>query len=70
MISEIIPLAMKETTKKIAAEIMAAVVDEDYQDRAIEAKLLRNKTLRALIRSMMAEWLIMRNPTGQMNIQM
>ena len=64
MISEIIPLAMKETTKKIAAEIMAAVVDEDYQDRAIEAKLLRNKTLRALMRSMVAKWLIMRNPTG------
>ena len=72
MLSEIILPAMiiRETTKETATEIMAAMMDKDHQDRAIEAKLLRNKTLRALIRSMMAEWLIMRNPTGQMNIQM
>ena len=66
MVSEIILPAMiiRETTKETAAEIVVAVVDKDYQDRAIGAELLRNKTLRALMRSMVAEWLIMRNPTG------
>ena len=67
MISKIIPLVIKETTKETAVEIMAAVVDKDHQDRAIEAKPLRNKTLKALMRSMVVEWL-MRIPTGQMNI--
>ena len=69
MISKIIPLVIKETTKETAVEIVAAIVNKNYL-RAIRAELLKNKTLRALIRSMMTEWLIMRNPTGQMNIQM
>ena len=65
MVSEIILPAMiiRETTKETAAEIMVAVVDKDHQDRAIGAELLRNKTLRALMRSMVVEWL-MRIPTG------
>lgn len=63
MISEIIPPAMRETTKETAAEIVVAVVDKDRLDRAIEAEPLRNKTLRALMRSMVVEWL-MRIPTG------
>ena len=46
MISEIIPPAMRETTKETAAEIMVAMVDKDCLDKAIEAELLRNKTLR------------------------
>ena len=58
MISEIIPPAMRETTKETAAEIMVAVVDKDHLDKAIEAKPLRNKTLRALMRSMVVEQLI------------
>ena len=69
MISKITLPAMiiRETTKEMAVEIMAAVVDKDHQDRAIEAEPLRNKTLKALMRSMVVEWL-MRIPTGQMNI--
>ena len=63
MISKIILSAIKEIIKKTATEIMAAMVDEDHL-RAIRAELLRNKILRALMRSMMAEWLIIRNPTG------
>ena len=63
MISKIIPLVIKETTKETAVEIVAAIVNKNYL-RAIRAELLKNKTLRALIRSMMIEWLIMRNPTG------
>ena len=63
MISKIIPLVIKETTKETAVEIVAAIVNKNYL-RAIRAELLKNKTLRALIRSMMTEWLIMRNPTG------
>ena len=71
MIREIIPPAMRETTKETAAEIVVAVVDEDRL-RAIRAEPLRNKTLRALMRSMVAEWLMMRIPTGQIqtDIQM
>ena len=61
-------MIIRETTKEMAVEIMAAMVDKDHQDRAIEAELLRNKTLKALIRSMVVEWL-MRIPTGQTNIQ-
>ena len=63
MISKIIPLAMRETTKETATEIMVAVVDKNHLDKAIEAEPLRNKTLRALMRSMVVEWL-MRIPTG------
>ena len=63
MISKIILSVIKEIIKKTATEIMAAMVDEDHL-RAIRAELLRNKILRALMRSMMAEWLIIRNPTG------
>ena len=63
MISKIILSAIKEIIKKTATEIMAAMVDEDHL-RAIRAELLRNKILRALMRSMMAEWLIIRNPTS------
>ena len=67
MISEIIPPAtiIREMTKETAVEISKAMaeVDKDCQDRAIEAEPLRNKTLRALMRSMVAEWL-MRIPTG------
>ena len=63
MISEIISPAMRETTKETAAEIVVAVVDKDRLDRAIEAEPLRNKTLRALMRSMVVKWL-MRIPTG------
>ena len=65
MISEIILPAMiiRETTKETATEIVAAMVDKDHL-RAIRAELLRNKTLGALMRSMVAEWLIIRNPTG------
>lgn len=62
MISKIIPLIIKETIKKTAIEIVAAIVDEDYL-RVIRAELLKNKTLRALIRNIVAKWLIMRNPT-------
>ena len=71
MISEIILPAMiiRETTKETATEIMAAMMDKDHQDRAIEAKLLRNKTLRALMRSMAVERLIMRNPADQTDIR-
>ena len=54
MISKIIPLAIKEITKETATEIVAAMVDKDHL-RAIRAELLRNKTLRALMRSMVAE---------------
>ena len=70
MISEITLPAMiiRETTKETAAEIVAAMVDKDCQDRAIEAEPLRNKTLKALMRSMAVEWL-MRIPTGQTNIR-
>ena len=70
MISKITLPAMiiRETTKETAAEIMAAMVDKDHQDRAIEAEPQKIKTLRALMRSMVVEWL-MRIPTGQMNIQ-
>ena len=63
MISKIILSVIKEIIKKTATEIMAAMVDEDHL-RAIRAELLRNKILRALMRSMMAEWLIIRNPTS------
>ena len=63
MISKIIPLVIKEIIKETAVEIMAAIINKDYL-RVIKAKLLRNKTLRALIRSIVAEWLIMRNPIG------
>ena len=69
MISKITLPAMiiRETTKETAAEIMAAMVDKDHQDRAIEAEPQKIKTLRALMRSMVVEWL-MRIPTGQTNI--
>ena len=63
MISKIILSVIKEIIKKTATEIMAAMVDEDHL-RAIRAELLRNKILRALMRSMVAEWLIIRNPTS------
>ena len=59
MISEIIPPAMRETTKETAAEISeVAVVDEERLDRAIEAEPQKIKTLRALMRSMVVERLI------------
>ena len=61
-------MIIRETTKETATEIMAAMMDKDHQDRAIEAKLLRNKTLRALMRSMVVEWL-MRIPTGWTKIR-
>ena len=69
MISEIIPPAMRETTKETAAEISeVAVVDEERLDRAIEAEPQKIKTLRALMRSMVVERL-MRIPADQANIR-
>ena len=63
-------MIMRETIVEMTVEIMVAVVDKNHLDKAIEAEPLRNKTLRALMRSMVVKWLIMRNPTGLMNIQM
>ena len=60
-------MIMRETIVEMTVEIMVAVVDKDCL-RVIRAEPLRNKTLRALMRSMMVRWL-MRIPTGQMDIQ-
>ena len=75
MISEIIPPATKtrEIAKETAVEIseaVAAEVDKECLDRAIEAEpQMMIKTLRALMRSMAVERLIMRNPADQTDIQ-